>query len=134
MNRNKIIILVVAVLIVSAGSFYGGVLYEKNTGQRSFNFDRNQMGNLPSNTNGSMRMEGMGANSGEIISKDDTSITLKLADGGSKIIFFSETTEISKNTAGNLEDLEVGKNIVVQGTENSDGSITAQSIQIRPKN
>ena len=45
---------------------------------------------------------------GSVIAKDDKSLTIKLPDGGSKIIFYSVSTEIMKTATGTLEELKVG--------------------------
>ena len=147
---NKIIttVLVVAVLVGGA-TFYGGMKYAQNDSSRGFGQgDFENLRNLSpeerqqhfqeagANMGGTFRegmdRQGNGFMVGEIISKDDQSITVSMPDGGSRIIFYSETTEISKFTDGNSEDLEVGKTISANGETNSDGSVTAQTIQIRP--
>jgi hypothetical protein len=70
---------------------------------------------------------------GEVISKDDKSITVKTQDGGSKIIILSNTTIYSKTSEGTIQDITVGENVGVFGTENSDKSMTAQNVQINPQ-
>ena len=79
-----------------------------------------------------------GANSGmavgETIAKDDKSITLKLRDGGSKIVFYSASTQWQKMAEASQYDFAVGKQVIASGTANSDGSVTAQMIQLRLDN
>ena len=70
---------------------------------------------------------------GEIILKDDKSVTVKLNDGGSKIIFTSDSTSVTKSAQGALSDLQIGTQILANGMPNQDGSITAQTIQLSPQ-
>ena len=51
----------------------------------------------------------------------------------SKIVFFSDSTQISKTTEGSVSDIETGKQIMVSGEQNSDGSYTAKTIQLSPR-
>ena len=69
---------------------------------------------------------------GEILSMDDKFITVKLPDGSSKIVLFSDKTAIDKSATGTKEDLTVGMRVAVFGQDNSDGSVTAQNIQLNP--
>ena len=82
-------------------------------------------------------MMGRGANGGnfaigQIISQDNTSITIKTQDGSSKIVFFSGSTQIGKLAQGSSSDLSIGEQVMINGQSNADGSIAAQNIQIRP--
>jgi len=151
---NKLIAIVIATaIVVGGGAFFGGMKYAENKSPRRLSQgdfqnlqnlspeERQQrLQELGANATGGFRggpggggMRGGGLTTGEIISKDDKSVTIKLQDGGSKIIFLSDSTEITRFVEGTLDDLIVGKNIGVNGTANSDGSITAQSIQLRPQ-
>lgn len=125
MNKSTTIIVV---LVLIAVSFYGGTKYNQSKTPAR--------GNFGTFTNGGQRGgRGAGAGggfvSGDIISKDETSVTVKMRDGGSKIIFISDSTAVIKSVSGKISDLSVGEEITSMGTANTDGSISAQSIQIR---
>lgn len=140
MKKTLLMIAVVAV-VIGGGAFYGGMKYAQGRNPRGnfANLTPEQRQQFAANVGAGFRggadqgRSGMngGFTVGEIISKDDKSITLKMPDGGSKIIFYSDTTEVSKFTEGSTGDLVVGKNVSVNGTANQDGSVTAQTIQLR---
>ena len=125
-------------MIAGSGSFYAGVKYNQNknpVAARGINGSSNfsQGGGM----SGQRGMRGAGGSNGgfatgEIISKDDKSVTIKLRDGGSKIVFLSSSASISKSVEGAIADLTTGVQVSVNGNANSDGSITATTIQIRP--
>lgn len=128
MKNGKIIVIITAVIItVGGGCFYAGMKYQQSkTSQDRFNnFRQGQARQFA-------QRQGFRPVNGEIISADDKSITVKLADNSSRIIFLTDTTVINKSSAGSKDDLKTGEKVVVFGIENSDGSINAQNIQINP--
>lgn len=133
--KKTIIIALIAAAVVGAGAFYGGLEYSQSKNPRGMaqgNFSNFNSGQQGVNRSGNGLRSGSGFVSGEIISKDDKSITVKLTNGGSKIVFYSDTTEIGKFVSGAKNDLVVGETVMANGQANQDGSTTAQSIQIRP--
>lgn len=145
MNKKILAVVIGVVIVVGGGAFYGGIKYAQGkqgsgfgnlTAAQRQQFQQAGGANIGGNFRGGAGQgrggAGGGLTTGEIISKDSQSVTVKVRDGGSKIIFFSDTTEVNKFVQGTSTDLVVGKNISITGTTNSDGSITAQSIQIRP--
>jgi len=141
MNNKKIIAIAIGVAVLfGVGGFYGGVFYQKKKAAKSFS-GRSMDGKMMEGLRGQGQRVGMtgGQNQGgkdfsdgEIISKDDKSLTVKTRDGGSKIVYFSAETRIGKTTEGTIADLAIGQQLMVNGKSNSDGSLTADNIQIRP--
>jgi Domain of unknown function (DUF5666) len=135
MKQNIIIVAVVTLLIGGGAGFFGGVAFQKN--QRP-QFTQSGNGNFGGRTgngtaNGANRVRnGGGAVAGEIIASDASSITVKIADGSSKIVLMTGTTNINKATEGAKSDLTVGARVAIFGTTNTDGSVTAQNIQLNP--
>lgn len=137
MSNNLVPALALTALIVGGGAFYGGMRYQQSKSTRvpSRAGELRGMrtpfgGGNAQGTNGGRAMGGF--TTGEIVSKDANSFTLKLRDGGSKIIFFASSTTIGKMAAGSMDDLAPGTEVVVNGSANQDGSLAASSIQIRP--
>jgi hypothetical protein len=131
-ENNSRIILGIVGIIVLVGVFYVGVSYGKSQipvrdqGAQAFGSGNFAGG---AGTRGTRTGE---FTTGEIISKDATSMTVKLLAGGSKIIFLNSSAKITKSVDGSLADLAIGTQVSVSGTLNPDGSINGQSVQIRP--
>jgi len=127
--KNSIIIAILVAIIVGGGAFFGGMKYQQSRQRSNFRQLTGQMGQRLGN--GGNRM-GFRPVNGEILSSDDKSITVKLQDGSSKIVLISDKTEINKAAGATKEDLKTGEKVAIFGQENSDGSVTAQNVQINP--
>jgi hypothetical protein len=128
MKQQKIALAVGGVLLASAG-FLAGMEYSRmNVPSRVPRGDFAGM----RGAQGGARMMGGGFVTGEVLSKDDKSVTVKSRDGGSRIVFYSGSTHIGKSVDGVIDDIAVGSRVLISGTANSDGSISAQTITMNP--
>jgi hypothetical protein len=136
--KKNVMGITAVVLIVAGGAFYGGIKYADGRAPTGYG---SRIANLPEGAQMRFQQSERGAavgamrggtlmTGGEIIGKDGQSITVKLQDGGSRIVFLSESTPIAKSALGSMADLSIGENVTVTGSTNQDGSITAQSVQI----
>lgn len=128
------IITAVIVVVVAAAAFFGGMQYQKSkvpvvgSGQ----FANRQGGQGRQGAGGQGGQNGFRPTVGEIIASDEKSITVKLTDGSSKIVLLGSNLTVSKTADGSKGDLTVGTKVGVFGTNNSDGTVTAQNVQINP--
>lgn len=123
--------MVAAALIIGGAAFFGGMKFQESKASAQGG-DHNQFGR-----NG-QRFGQRGSGNfqpvrGEITSSDASSITVKMQDGSSKIVLLSDSTSITEATASSKQSLIVGKQVLVIGSNNSDGSVTAQNIQLNPR-
>lgn len=123
--KNNILLIIILIIGVGAVGFFAGMKYQQKNLPKRADFQSRQSG-MP----GGQQREGSGMVRGEIISRDGESVTVKLPDESSKIILISENTEINKTTEGSADDLETGKQVMVLGQTNPDGSVSAASIQL----
>lgn len=133
--RNSIIAGIIGVSIIG-GAFYGGIAYAKSQrqdarGDFAGRFE-GEAGNGEAGGGHAAGPRAGGFTAGEIISKDATGITIKMPDGSTKIVLVGSSAQISKSTSGVIDDLAIGAQVTVAGSANSDGSLTAESVQIHP--
>lgn len=139
-DKKRYISIIYAVIAVAAAlglGFFGGMKYQQKSvsnarGNRQFQIGGNGAGM-------GSGVIGIGGNrmgfrpvAGEVIASDAISITVKLTDGSSKIVIVGEKTQINKADVATKDDVTVGTKVAIFGTENQDGSVTAQSVQINP--
>jgi hypothetical protein len=138
MNKSTMITIIIAV-VVGAVAFYGGMQFQasktRSTGALGqFQGQGNGQGFYRNGGQGrTTNRNGMRPVAGEILNSDANSVTVKMQDGSTKIVLLSSTTSIIKADKATKDDLKTGTQVAVFGTSNSDGSVTAQSIQLNPQ-
>jgi Cu/Ag efflux protein CusF len=131
MNKNTMLIIAVILIVVALiGGFFGGMMYQKN-----------QVSTLAGAVRGNYaaRFGQAGQNAaafrpvrGQVLSMSANSLTVKMSDGSTKIVVLSSTTAFMQSAQAVLSDVKTGDTVNVVGTQNSDGSVTAQQVQINP--
>lgn len=130
MNKNLLITSLVVLVVAGGVGFYGGMKYQQSK------VPTRQFGNFAGRTGGGTG--GTGGNNafrpvnGQILSVGNNTMTVKLNDGSSKVVILTSTTQINKAAQGTTSDLTAGTTVSVFGQTNSDGSVTAQSVQLNP--
>lgn len=141
MNKNTWMTIIAVAVVFGGGGFWGGMGYASakvpTSGQ--FGAGGGAYTGTRGATGGAGRMNGV---VGTIVAKDSSSLTVQLggpsatstngASSGTRIVFYSGSTQVDKYLAGSASDLTIGGSVIVAGTPNSDGSITASMIQLRP--
>ena len=142
---KKILIVIGAVLLavlISAGSFYGGMAYQRNQ-QNQIQARFFQSRGLPSggSENGSgfennggdfgqrRSFFGGGSVTGQVKSLDGNTLTISTAQNTTTVTL-TDSTQIEKPTAGSTVDLQPGARVVVNGQPDANGNITASQITI----
>ncbi len=118
---------------VGALAFYGGIQYQLSKQPVGRNF-MGQQGAGRTGTGAGARRIGNGQPvSGEIISMDADSLTVKMVDGSSRIVLLNDKTIFNKTASVEKTELKVGEKVGVFGTSNTDGSVSAQNVQLNPQ-
>jgi hypothetical protein len=126
-NWLTIVLCVVCAIVF----FFVGMFYGKGTASTSSLAGRGFSSSSARGLGGSRSGSGGGFASGQVAAKDSQTITLQLPNGNSEVVFYSSSTQVIKPTAAALSDVVNGTQVMIGGTQNADGSLTAQSIQIR---
>lgn len=132
MKRNQLIGGIIVLLLVAGGSFYAGksmastAAPARGAGFAAGGTGGTFAGRTRTGANG-------GFTAGQIVSVSNGSISIQQQNGSStEIVLMSPSTQILKTVAGSASDLTAGVGVTITGTPNSDGSMTATSVQIRP--
>ncbi len=141
----KIILGAVVVVIIAGGSFYGGMVYGKQQAAATaaavpMNFPD---GFQPGDGAGRFGPRGQGDAAGgftaqpgmlfgEIQSIDGDTLIIADPNGQQTHVQVTNTTLIEKNASVEVTDLAPGETVMVSGSENGDGSVTARSVQVAP--
>lgn len=137
--KNESILIACAITAVIAGGV-GFVAHAKlqsknqfaNWGERGESFRMMEGKEGKGRGMGQGMMGRGGAQSGEVTAKDGKTLTLKMSDGSTKLVILSDTTTYRAAVESSLDKVEVGTKIAAFGTQSTDGSTVATSIEINP--
>lgn len=135
-EKSKAIATVIVIALISFGfGFLASNLAKPKSSANGFSqaaFGQGGQRGAMMGANRTGRAGGAGFINGTLLKKDATSMTVKLRDGSSKLVLIASSTKALKMADTTLDEFTVGSEVMINGTPNSDGSVTAQTVQVRP--
>ena len=144
MNQaTKVLIAALALVVVGGGAFYGGMKYGENRVLQDptalFQEMRGQFGQrmqiqgqfpdgMPTPGAGDARRPVLGGSVGTVQEIEGNTLFINTEEGTVRVLT-TDTTFIEKYASVDLADLDVGEQVIVSGSQNDDGSVTARSIR-----
>lgn len=142
MSKKAWIWVIIGVIIVAGAGFWGGMTYAagktstSRTGAAAFAGRAGAAGGFGG---GAFAVAGGGGTVGTVIQVGNGTFTVQLpsststtATTGTKLVLVSNSTEVDELETVPTSNIQVGQSVTVAGTANSDGSVTASSVMIRP--
>ncbi len=131
MNRTvRIGLAALVAVVIAAGSFLGGMALGKSQAATTSSASGRQA-NMPGQPPAGTPQAGQGGMlAGEIQTIDGNGFTLTDSSGKVVQVNVTGTTLIQKQASITLSDLQQGDTVMVSGTQASDGSVTARSVQV----
>lgn len=140
MKKYKVHIIwaIVAVVALIGGVFWGKSMAASSTSGFAGRTGSGRFAFSSSTTGGFAGRGGAGAAGGftvgQVTGFGSDSFTLQLANGNSENVFYSSSTQVIVPQAASISSVASGSMVMVIGTQNSDGSMTATTIQVRNAN
>jgi hypothetical protein len=137
MKKNKVHIIwaIIAVVALGGGFFWGKAIGSANGNAAGFTGNRGSAGGTGAGLRGTFTgprgAAGGGFATGQVTAIDAQSITLQLANGNSENVFYSSSTQVIVPQPASISDIKTGSMIIVGGSTDSSGNITATTIQVR---
>lgn len=136
MNKISWIVAIATAVVFAGGGVWGGMSYG---GNQKPSYSGGNFASRGATGATFVARGGASATIGTVLSVGNGSVTIQLptststtAQTGSKIVLYDASTQIEEMQNVAPSALKAGQNLIVSGGANSDGSITASSIQIRP--
>lgn len=136
-KKLTVIWVIIAVAALAGGFFWGksvgatSTTAASRTGSGRFALGSSTAGFAGRTGFGVSGAAGGGFAVGQVLSLGSDSLVLQLANGNSENVFFSSSTQVIVPQPAPISSVQTGTMVMVTGTTNSDGSVTASTIELR---
>ena len=142
MTKKAWIWAIIVVIVVAGGCFWGGMTYAASKTPSAAARFAGAGGTFAGRTGATGfggATAGGGGTVGTVIQVGNGTFTVQLpsststtATTGTKLVLVDNATEIDELESVPVSNIQVGQTVTVAGTANSDGSVTASSVMLRP--